>query len=312
MHNITLSKSKSLINSATDYLKESNGCDLAISIFLDYNSSIPAKLKQSGAKRIMVIDQMSRPEVTRSFPYRIKYLLKGIINFVHIDKIIAVSQFVKSSISRELGFWWKPKVVVVYNSIDVNLFKPASEKVERIPYSIFCIAHLIKEKGIHDLIIAISKLSEEYKNKVSLTIAGDGMYKQKLIELSSHYGLAEKVHFVGNINNQDEQMRRHEICVVPSLWKEAFGYTNVESMASGCILLASEIGGIPEIINNRSNGFLFTAGDSIHLSKKLMEIFNLTDAQKRDIILESIKTVESRFNLNINVSEYVQLIEKLT
>lgn len=311
MHNMICSRQRTIIESAYDYLYESGGCDLAICIFLDYNSSIPAKLKKSGAKRIMVIDQMSRLAKKRSVLHRTKYFLKGLVNYLYIDQIIAVSTFVKSSISHEMGFWWKPKIHVIYNSIDVDLFNSTSTETDRTPYSIFCIAHLIKEKGVQDLIKAVARLPAGYKDKVTLTIAGDGAYKQQLIELSNQYGLAETIHFTGNINNQHIQIRKHEICVVPSLWKEAFGYTNVEAMASGCIVLASAIGGIPEIIQHRINGFLFEPGNSRDLCEQLIEIFDLKQDEKKYLRDAANLKVESTFNLSSNINNYLDKIHKL-
>lgn len=311
MSNIVLSTDESLLQSTTQYLRQKNGCDLLIVIFIDYNSSIPGILKKHGVKRILVIDQMSRPSFTRPVLFRLKYFIKGVINFFYIDRIIAVSQYVEKSIVKSLGFWWKPKLAMVYNGIAPEVFHSEDQYQNRKPFSIFCIAHLIKDKGVQDLLEAVSLLPDEIYKKVTLSIAGDGEYKKKLVELSKALKIDEKVQFIGNISNQQEYLKMHEVCVVPSLWKEAFGYTNVEAMASGCIVLASRIGGIPEIIQNGSNGFLFTPGDKLDLKNKLIQIFNLTPHEKNKIVKEAKNDVLKRFTLSNNIDTYLRTIGQL-
>jgi len=293
----------------TQTLQENGKLDLLITIFLEYNSSYPAKWKKSGIRKIMVIDQMSRPKISRSTLYQLKYFLKGLINYFYIDRIVAVSSFVRKSILSELGFFWNHKVSTIYNSIDLSVFSYQEKDTNKAKPIIFCIAHLIEDKGVQNLIEAIHLLEPNLQQKIQVIIAGDGQYKSELQKAVSSYNLNNTIEFVGNINNQQEYLRKAFICVVPSLWKEAFGYTNVEAMAVGCTLIASNVGGIPEITEDKKSGLLFEPGDSKALSKCIEN--TLANNVAKGLKIAARKKVEEKFNLSTNILQYEAIIQSL-
>lgn len=293
----------------THTLQEIGPVDLLITIFLEYNGSYPRIWKKNGIHKIMVIDQMSRPKISRSVSYRLKHFIKGLINYFYIDRIIAVSEFVQNSILSELGFFWKNKISVIYNAIDVSVFAYQQPDIKPSRQIIFCIAHLIEDKGVQNLIEAIHLLGPTIQQSLQVIIAGDGQYKQELQKAVSKFDLHNTVQFVGNINTQQEYLKKARICVVPSLWKEAFGYTNVEAMAVGCTLIAANIGGIPEIAEHRKSALLFEPGNSLALSNCIQDVLtNNIPANLNDV---ARKQVEEKFNLSTNIRQYDVIIQSL-
>ncbi|PQP84977.1 glycosyltransferase family 1 protein [Paenibacillus sp. PCH8] len=157
---------------------------------------------------------------------------------------------------------------VVPLGADLTRFKPAESSEERLrlrkqygvtkPLSILYVGRLIPGKGVDILIRAMSLLQRQMS--VQLVVAGKGppRYVRRLRDLA----LKQKVHvsFRGQINHEhiDQLYRAVDFLVCPSQKHEAFGLVNVEAMASGLPVIASDNGGIREIIQSGTNGYLVT------------------------------------------------------
>lgn len=158
---------------------------------------------------------------------------------------------------------------VVPLGADLSQFRPVESSEEQIhlrtqfgvtkPFSILYVGRLIPGKGVDVLIRATALLQQQMP--VQLVVAGKGppYYMRKLRELAQK----QKVHvsFRGQINHEhiDQLYRAVDCLVCPSQEHEAFGLVNVEAMASGLPVIASDNGGIREIIEPGINGYLVTA-----------------------------------------------------
>ena len=102
-----------------------------------------------------------------------------------------------------------------------------------------------------------------------LTIIGDGPQKPLLHDLVSYYNLVSLTHFSGFLKGKDlvDELNRHEIMVIPSLWNEPFGVVALEGLACGCAMLASDGGGLPDAVGPA--GLLFKRGNQQDLNTKL-------------------------------------------
>ncbi len=199
-----------------------------------------------------------------------------------VDHFIAVSQqtkldWVKRGYPQEM-------IDVVYNGIDLEVYKRATVQVIRNKYAIASdtvisfIGRIDKEKGLETLIKAFALLLKKGFN-TQLLIAGKPInngedYQKSLEQLVINLGIEKQVNFLGHVSDTTSIYQVSDLTVLPSLWSEPFGRTIVESMACGTPVVASRIGGIPEILTGEFQNGLFTAGNEQDLSVKLEQMIN--------------------------------------
>lgn len=199
-------------------------------------------------------------EHTSRFP--LKTLSKGEIirikvAFRNLDYIIPVSNSLRLAIER---YGIKANFRIVPNTVNEKIFKVKREnsdvciKNERIT-SILFVGLLTPVKGVSYLISAIEKIVIE-RDDFILNIIGDGPSKQKYEAIVKNKNLAQNIKFLG-LKNKDEiakYMRGSEFLILPSI-TENMPCVLLEALCSGLPIIASNVGGIPEIIN-RENGIL--------------------------------------------------------
>ena len=176
--------------------------------------------------------------------------------YKYIDAIICPSSFVKSKLDSNPLF--KEKTVTIHNFIDI----PEYEKKESEKKYVLYFGRLSEEKGIKTLIEVCKALPE-----INFVFVGTGP-------------LTDEVKRVDNIDykgfQQDDNLwnliANASFCVCPSEWNEVFGLTIGEAMVIGTPVVASNIGGIPEIIGE--SGKLFTPGDIQELACVIKELWS--------------------------------------
>ena len=139
-----------------------------------------------------------------------------------------------------------------------------------------------------------------------LTIIGDGPERRKLEALTSALNINSSVRLIGAQHGEQlvATLNRHELMVVPSLWREPFGVVALEGLACGCIVLASDGGGLPEAVGPA--GILFKRGDLKDLSEKLKFLINNTDVRHRlrSLALDHLTT----FRKDYVCKQYLQIL----
>lgn len=182
-------------------------------------------------------------------------------------KIVAVTKQSKKTLEKELHI---NKVNQIYHSINLERFKAKEEKKYFERLKILFVGRLVYEKGLDTLVEIIEKIDS---SKFDFTIVGDGNYKDKI----SYIFKKENVHYLGWINNKDKLasvFKEHDVLLNPSIrhknWEELFGIVNIEAMAAGLVVIASNHIGPKEIITNEVNGFLVNE----KISKEVIDILN--------------------------------------
>lgn len=139
---------------------------------------------------------------------------------------------------------------------------------------LFC-GRLTKEKGINYLIQSMPRIINNFPD-VKLTIAGSGSQRKELEYLICKLNISANVIFVGRINNKKLQKfySESDIILVPSVWDEPFGLVGVEAMSVGRPVIASNVGGIPEWLDDGKTGFLVDPGNSEQIAGKVIELFS--------------------------------------
>lgn len=187
-----------------------------------------------------------------------------------VDHIICPSQAVYELAARS-GID-RAKMSVINNYLDDSYFEKPIEYNEG-KYFLYT-GRLVREKGVEDLIHAISKLPEN----IQLHIAGTGSQEEFLRNLAGKLGL-DNVKFLGFISGKqlEEEYKNCKALLMPSNWFEVFGLTAIEAFSYGKPVIAANIGGITEIVEDKINGLFFKAGDSKEIAEKVDFIENNPD-----------------------------------
>ncbi len=178
------------------------------------------------------------------------------------------------------------------------------------------IVRLIYTKGHHkrygpDILLKALKAAQEKYPAISLTLAGEGRMTRQLKKMAADLGIADKVEFTGFIDNDKipETLAAHDVLVMPSL-QEGFGVASLEASAAGLPTIATNVGGIPEIVIDGKTGLLVPPGDFSALAEAIMRLTE--DAGLRhDMGRNARAFVEERYDWNKNVDQMIDLYESL-
>ncbi len=181
------------------------------------------------------------------------------------DLIITVSKALKNSIQ---AYGIKNRFTVVPNVVKTDLFYLKTKKKQYTCKNILLVALLKPIKGIPYLLKSLSNLAKE-RTDFSIDIIGDGPKREEYEKLAFTLGINNKVTFHG-IKTKEEVarfMQNADFFVLPSIW-EGLPCVLIESMASGLPIVATNVGGIPEIINKKT-GVLVPPNNVKALSKAI-------------------------------------------
>lgn len=216
--------------------------------------------------------------------------------FRKIDCIISPSEFIKNQlINGKLKY---NEIVTLHNFVN------ESERNEYVlgDYA-FYLGRLSKEKGILNLIEAIGDIPD-----AKLLIAGDGPERERIEAYISEHKLDGRITLLG-YQNQDsihKYITNSRFVVIPSIWNENCPYSVLEAMEIGKPIVASRMGGIPELIADGENGYLYKADDINELKEKLTLLLNDYEkvnsfAQKSRELYESYYSPDSYYNELIKI-----------
>lgn len=209
-------------------------------------------------------------------------------------QIIVGSRYVNSvltSLTGRVG-------VIVHNGVDFPVAMPAKGKLSAAPLVLGVLGTIDSNKGQLVAVEAIRILVGKglcTKLKIAGKIGDEGYYAQ-LCSYVSQNSLDAFVEFVGVIPDVDVFMNSLDLLLVPS-FDEAFPTVILEAFSTGTLVVASEVGGIPEMIENEINGFLFEAGNAMMLAAILEQIVNDTDVLGR-LPLSALKTLKDKFDIH--------------
>jgi len=224
-----------------------------------------------------------------------------------LDMLFPISEDMKNRLI-ENGF--NPqKMRVCYNMMDPkdyeeldNHFLHLEESTKIILYA----GRFAPYKGVEYIIRAVPKVVNKVDDVVFIFL-GHGGGETNLITLSRELGVEDKVIFGGFVNPDDmPSAYASAYCVLmPSTWSEPLGRVQIEAMASGCAVIATDVGGIPEVVINGETGLLIPPFSSEEIANAVMLL--LMDEKKRDeLARKGRERVLKRHSMDNQIKDYIR------
>lgn len=241
-----------------------------------------------------------------------KYGLKN------VSKIVTVS-LENQKLLKKLFPEHKEKIEVIQNGIDIDWWQSQTlrfteQQRHEIKTEIFStnedtliiisVAELHERKGLKYLIKAISEVKEKYPN-IKLVIIGEGPDRKNLENLIEDLKLEDHVTLLGRRKEIPKLLKSSNIFVLPSR-REAFGLVNLEAMITPLPVIASKVGGIPEIVKDDETGILVTPENEKELAQALRTL--IADSSLREKMAgNGFLRVKENFSAQKMAKEYEKL-----
>jgi len=265
--------------------------------------------------------------------YNFKNMIKKFYNSVMVrsNLVIAGSNFIFAHInknySKYLGI--KKKLLVIFRGINVDYFDPSTTtetqekqllidwQIDKSKKIILLPGRLTSWKGQESFIEALNLVNKElgYDSFYAVILGSDqgrNVYKKKIVRLVEQHRLTKQIKFIKHCNNMPVAYKVSDLIVSASIEPEAFGRVAVEAQSMEKPILASDIGGSNETVENNKTGFLFEAGNPASLSKKILEILKMDESTLKSIGNEGRKNIIKKFNVEkmcfSTYSEYKKLL----
>lgn len=221
-------------------------------------------------------------------------------------RVLAVSEAVRGALIRE-AFFSPDRLHVLYTGIDADSFNDCRmhefrKEIDVDPDSMLigAVGRLSEEKGMDILIDAMPRILREFPS-LTLVIAGDGPLKEALYRKTCNRGVDARVRFLGYRRDIERLLTGLDLLVMPS-WTEGFPLVLLEAMAAGVPVVATKVGGIPEIVTDGREGVLVPPGDSLRLADRVITL--MRDSSLREKMAgEGRKRVLQRFSLGRMLQE---------
>lgn len=241
-------------------------------------------------------------------------------NFVAIHtkcRVIAASNIVQTYLHNRSDYF-KNSTQTIYNGIDAEtkssrILSPEQRSKLRsdLGFSdsdklILVMGRLEKSKGQLTFLQSIRELLLRM-NDLKVLILGEGVLRIDIESFLSNNNLTAKVKLAGFKTDTEPYVEISDIVAVPSVW-EGFGLVAIEGMIKGKIVIATEVGGLPEIVSDGKNGFLYNADEPHVLIERLsMILSNLNNFS--ELREAAVLEVKNRFDIKITADKYYKAYE---
>lgn len=224
-----------------------------------------------------------------------------------IDTIITPTEFYRQLLIND-GID-QNKVICIHNFVNINQYdiKKEDKKEKEECYAFFS-GRLSKEKGILNLLQAFQKVENG-----KLYIAGDGPETESIKQYIADNKLQGKIVLLGFLNsdNLKEYIARSKFIIVPSIWYENGSYAAIEASIMRKAVIASDIGGIPEVIVNNKSGLLFEYNNINDLTDKINLFFNEDEEALRKYGEFGRKHIKEQFDSEKHYNSLIEVYKKI-
>jgi len=272
----------------------------------NFSTTLYGSLSRVFNKKIKLITDIRGVEFAARRTMAFKLLSK-----VHlIDRLIGVSEDIKNAMLKS-GIN-KQVVDFIPNGVDLNLFRGERSKIEdRHKYGlspakiiIGSVGRLEKIKNFPLLVRSFAKLTSKFHN-IHLVIVGDGSQRSELEKMSNEYNVENSITFLGYQNDIPTIMNLFDVFVSSSL-SEGMSNVIMEAMASRLAVVATNVGGTPELIKHRQTGLLFKPDYEMELISFLEEVVMDSDLRGQ-LGQNAFEKIGSHYSLEVTAKKYLEL-----
>src|SRR5438876_1782479 len=198
------------------------------------------------------------------------------------DAVTAVSEYLRQRTIQE--FQILRPILVVPNFVDCNVYGRSSDRTLRRRFAqddegiLTHISNFRPVKRVED-VIGIFALVRKNR-KARLLMVGDGPERPKAEWLTNTHGIARDVQFLGKQNDMSELLAISDVLLLPSEL-ESFGLVALEAMACEVPVIATRVGGIPEVVQDGVDGFLYDVGDTNSMADGCLSILSNPEVRER-------------------------------
>jgi glycosyltransferase involved in cell wall biosynthesis len=264
-------------------------------------------------KRVFFTDHHSRP--AGYVQTRAPFWKRGLARLINLPltRVICVSKYGYECMTS-FGLLPRDRFEMIYNGVDLSRVKtdPQLATNFRRRYSIpeelaivTQVSWMIPEKGIADF-LAAARLVLKQNRHVQFVLVGDGANREQYMKDAVAMGLADHITWTGMVDDPFGEGVFHAADVVCqfSRWEEVFGWMIAEAMAHGKPVVATRVGGIPELIDDGVTGHLVDRGDARAMSDCILQL--LDDPELRTRMGEAgCEKVSCKFDLRSNVAQLI-------
>lgn len=217
---------------------------------------------------------------------------------------VCCSEAVRGRMVQEIGS--DPlRTEVVYNGVPLRKFGPAVPSGPQDPPTLLTVASLRGLKGHRVLLEAAARLAARGVS-FRLHLVGDGPDREYLERFTQTMKLSNRVRFLGERDDVPALLARADLFVLPTTGREGLGLAALEAMAAGLPVIASDIGGVPEVVRNGRTGYLVPPGDCDSLEQAIFDLL-----ANRDQALAMGKEGRRRVEQHFSAAGMVRGIEQL-
>lgn len=224
--------------------------------------------------------------------------------------VVAISNDNRQVIERECGEPWRQNIAVIHTGVDTSLFRPAEARREG-PFRIVCVGRLIEVKGQQNLIEACRSLAAAGVD-FRCQLVGEGPDRRMLGQRIAQAGLTDRVVLLGarSRNEVVELIRGADVVVASSVptrsgSREGIPVALMEAMSAAVPVVASDISGIPELVDDGVSGVLVPPGDPGAIGNALLRL-HADPAERRRMGEAGREKVLREFDLRANTAQLAQ------
>lgn len=283
-------------------------------IYIHYvaHNSIPVLLISKIRKTKIVLNVHGDDVLPRTrFVHFLQYFVEQLM--FDSDLIITPSLFFKEIIIEKTKHKVKEIFVSPSGGIDLNIFNSNQTyltKKNNEQIILGFVSRIEDGKGWRLFLELIKKFKTNNQYKVIGTIVGNGSQDGLLEEKIKEYNLEDIISRLPSLNHIElsQTYKMMDLFIFPTLLPESLGLVGLESMACGTPVIGSNIGGLKSYIQENQNGFLFKTNDLEDLYMKTLKYLNLSQSEKKNIIINCKKTAKEYDSKYISNSLFNKLL----
>ncbi len=226
------------------------------------------------------------------------------------DAVTAVSNSLRLDSEKRLGIT-PGKIQTVYNFVNPEFFNPSLKSEICQKGDTFIITHLSNLRPVKrplDVIKIFNGIQQGLQRPTELRIVGEGPLQYEMAETAKELGIEDKVKFLGVRSDIGCLVASSHLVLLPSQ-QESFGLAALEAMYCGVPVVASRVGGLPEVIEDGRSGILFTVGDTAEAAQKTLKVIK-NDKLYQTIAAGALKDAREKFSMEKIIGQYEQIYQK--